>query len=532
MAEPTEQTIRSPQSYTFVNVAQLTALNYRLDSSLLVSNKTNIQYYLPSYLSADNAVRMVPVVQVTQDGGFGDPQTWFYIRSTVLPTDVDGKSSLDRFLADPNIASYGFTRFPPIVPATSPLARMLSGIIQANDKNPKYVILPKWCSDELSTLELRVGANAKNFTTVLSDKIQTPSGEISRALKLLEQLVPAGENAPEIQAFTQQSIQAAQAEIAKLKPQVDNLIALNAIYQSKDQAKIAVLNQKLKPEQIQQLQAAYIKYTELVAFVNVKSKTIEPVQGVKAQYVGRETCLNLLDIFVKQVPGVTSHVGTFTFPEPAAGFTPFVPTYESVPVTTTQVVLEDTVKDSVKRFLEDETCKSSAKRIISITTGIRKEITENGYDKFRNKFFNLSTCQFGEATGTGKIRGEALAKFLPDTNIPLKISIYRDDIARLLPPTSKDYDNKVLALFNYFGDEILKRLKEFKPEENLEMIPFDILEKIPEGVKPAVKTHVTTTAAFIIPTVPLSEVSIVNLPTVSGNKCLPSLAAKKRQLRK
>ena len=181
--------------------------------------------------------------------------------------------------------------------------------------------------------------------------------------------------------------------------------------------------------------------------------------------------------------------------------------------------------------MEDETSgKSSQRRIIRIITTIRKEINQYGYGKFVDKYYNLSTCQFAEAKG--EIKGMVLNKFLPDTQIPLKIAMKRDDIARLIPPTSKDYDNKMTVLFNYIGDEILKRLKEFKPEENLESIPSDILDKIPQGVKPSVKTHIVTTAGFIIPTVPLTEVSIVNLPIVSGNKCLPSLAAKKRQLNK
>jgi len=538
MQQVSEAVIRSPQGYGFATAQQLIALGYQLDQSLLVSTKTGIQYNLPSYLSADQAVRMVPIIFTGTGGVFADPKDWFYLRSNILSTDTDMKSPLDRLLSDPQYTGLNLTRFPPTIPPNNPLSQILSGISQADQKLPKYIVLPKWCADELSTLELRVASNTKNFTTVLGDKIQLPNGEISRPMQLLNQLVPAGENAQEIQALTQQSSEMAKAEMAKLKPSVDALTKFNDINtmlynnpnlteEQKNQIR-NVLDQNA--QSIKQYQADWTRYSELANFINVKSKTIQPVAGINAQYIGRETCLNLLDLFVKQVPGIVPHVGTF---EPVEGFRPFQPTYESTAINpvTISVVLEDSVKSSINKFLEQETCgKSSQIRILNTITSMRKEINENGYDQFIKKYYNVSTCRFAEATG--EVKGFVLTKTFPDTQIPLKLGMKKDDIARLLPPTSKDYDNKLLVMFNYIGDEIIKKLKEFKPEEKLDSIPSDILDKIPEGVKPSIKTHVVTTAGFIIPTVPLSEVSIVNLPMVSGNKCLPSLAAKKRQLMK
>lgn len=203
--------------------------------------------------------------------------------------------------------------------------------------------------------------------------------------------------------------------------------------------------------------------------------------------------------------------------------------------------LDDAIARRLDEFINIDKCgskSSGSTRLTSLLSKVNQMTSDQDSKKTKDKYLNLSTCQFGKGASTNMVSygGSVIPDSNPRRNLNMRIT--HPDLTRLITGSDDqgrldvDANRQIIeAIFKRVEKTIFdsigtttRKVEEAGPTR----VPLSILDSIPAGPKPSGRPEIVFKTAFQ-ETIPLAGVTILGqLPISDGKRCIPKLSSKKK----
>jgi len=518
------------------------------DVTPVVSNVTGIKYVFPQYTSQDGSMVFNLLIKQNADGSFKK----MYVRSSLgqgqQVSDADRIIQLDR--------NKSFLKFPPYEDEN--LMKVIPGL-QKQFTQGKFILIPRWCSTGLYSIEVATTAKAQNITTILGDtldmaglyKSQQPVlyvrgiGSISRLAGLTD---PDVQRKLTIYHIDRKDIA---RKIVKLTDQLVNLHSSLTASQGQQAAnqdpKVIALAKEISTLEYQKNAInnkidipgkTFVESDALKPFV--KEKVITPITGFNNNIIGRPSCIDLLSDFIS--PDIEKVSQPQFGQQLPTGFLPLSTTTFVQEEFVETVELPASIEQNVKNYMEkaEEGCVKGACNVPRVDTLIDKIqrkikglIPKN---KLVGRFLNISTGQYKIPDTKVVIY---VGDIIPGDFGPLQLSMTHTDMARLIDP---NIVGKVPENQKPLVNAVFKRIERIIRDtmgtttEKSEPLPSTLDIKTVSQI-PTKKPSISKKEVAMVR--PLKQIVRLPLEGVAGivdvksdtERCIPSLTVKKRDLK-
>jgi hypothetical protein len=496
---------------------ELLAYQFKEEVMEYVSPNTQIKYRFTRYVNNGRTMIFIPLIIQGQDA---KPVRLYVNSSTYQRQDANGAlvAINDSELIVSQRPDLDLAKYPD---ANTPGTRQLTPGMEAFISAGYAVVAPKWCIVALFLLEANPSQLKRNqFTTVLSEKVPGANGVLSRAQKDF-------------------------VNLRDLKdPEIVAALAMTGQQTIIDGGQSKTVDVSYTGQQLIENDAYRNNYLKVV--------TLTPTPSISNVLIGRPFCIDLISEFVvpsgtlapkefPAAPGFQPPPVAQPTTQPPSGFQPLpgpaVP--ERMQVELPVAELSAKINSRIEEFLLRSSCQKSSKDMRRLDTAVSR-ITGQikvGFEGFRGKYLNLSTCQLAMAQGKSIIKRSM--GLIPGTNQNLNLAITQDDIAVTIldmnidnvfsPANVAVMTPTVNAIFKKAEQMIFDRLGTITKHAvgDASAVPVSILDALPSGPRPVQRPIVVPKTPFV-DTATFEGVIEYTTPITDNKKCLPGLMAKKR----